>query len=222
MSGKLSLEHGYLSGHKCYVWKAINPGVANTWVHTRHHLLIMAACLIIPNLASRCFSTHCWVSVISWEPGLHGNHQCPRWTFSPRCLVTGIYSTSYKWSQALHRIILKRYNLGEFSCGLVVKDLAVSLLWLGLLLWLKFDPWPGNFCMVWALPKKRYNFDRLIVGCVACAVSHQVSCWPNSENHWVKRAAKPVVCVPQVSLKCTFSGVVRQNHTVLFFTSKEE
>ena len=25
------------------------------------------------------------------------------------------------------------------------KDLALSLLWLRLLLWCRFDPWPGNF-----------------------------------------------------------------------------
>ena len=31
----------------------------------------------------------------------------------------------------------------------VVKDSALSLLWLG------FDPWPGNFCMSRAWPKKK-------------------------------------------------------------------
>ena len=30
----------------------------------------------------------------------------------------------------------------EFSGGLVVKDLALSQLWLGSLLWCGFDPWP--------------------------------------------------------------------------------
>ena len=30
----------------------------------------------------------------------------------------------------------------------MVKDLELSLLWLG------FDPWPGNFHMLWAWPKK--------------------------------------------------------------------
>ena len=29
----------------------------------------------------------------------------------------------------------------------MVKDVALSLLWLGSLLWHGFDPWPGNFCI---------------------------------------------------------------------------
>ena len=36
----------------------------------------------------------------------------------------------------------------EFPGGLGVKDLALSLLWLG------FDPWPENFCMAWAWPNQ--------------------------------------------------------------------
>ena len=35
-----------------------------------------------------------------------------------------------------------------------VKDLALSLLWLRLLLWHGFDPWPGNICMPQTWPKK--------------------------------------------------------------------
>ena len=34
-----------------------------------------------------------------------------------------------------------------------VKDLALSLLRLRLLWWHRFDPWPGNFWMLWAWPK---------------------------------------------------------------------
>ena len=37
----------------------------------------------------------------------------------------------------------------EFLGGLVVKESALSLLWLRLPLWLRFDPWPGNFHMLW-------------------------------------------------------------------------
>ena len=36
-----------------------------------------------------------------------------------------------------------------------VNDLALSLQWLGLLLWWRFDPWPGNFHMPWVWPKKK-------------------------------------------------------------------
>ena len=36
-----------------------------------------------------------------------------------------------------------------------VKDLASSLLWLWLLLWRGFDPWPGNFGMRQAQPETK-------------------------------------------------------------------
>ena len=36
----------------------------------------------------------------------------------------------------------------EFPGGLVIKDPALSLLWLGPLLWHGFDFWPRNFCML--------------------------------------------------------------------------
>ena len=40
-----------------------------------------------------------------------------------------------------------------------VKDLALSLLWLWLLLWGRFNPWPGNFYMPWAWPKKKKELN---------------------------------------------------------------
>ena len=37
-----------------------------------------------------------------------------------------------------------------------VKDLALSHLWCRLLLWLRFDPWPGtSTCYGWTLLKKK-------------------------------------------------------------------
>ena len=38
-----------------------------------------------------------------------------------------------------------------------VKDLGLLLLWLGSLLWHRFRPWPGNFLMLQAWPKKIYD-----------------------------------------------------------------
>lgn len=35
------------------------------------------------------------------------------------------------------------------------KELALSLLWLRLLLWHWFSPWPRNFHLPWAQPKKK-------------------------------------------------------------------
>ena len=62
------------------------------------------------------------------EPNRKGkkSHGCPLWLSI--CLV-------YKMPAE------------EFSGGLVVKDLALSLLWLRSLLWYGFDPWSGNFRM---------------------------------------------------------------------------
>ena len=41
---------------------------------------------------------------------------------------------------------------GEFPGGLAIKDLALSLLWLRLLLWHRFDLWPRNLRMLQACP----------------------------------------------------------------------
>ena len=38
-----------------------------------------------------------------------------------------------------------------------VKDLALSLQWPGLLLYSRFSPWPGNFCVPQAQPKRNEN-----------------------------------------------------------------
>ena len=54
----------------------------------------------------------------------------------------------------------KRIIKQEFPGGLVVKDLALSPLWLG------FDPWPGNFHMPWKSPKNensKLNVKKLTI-----------------------------------------------------------
>ena len=38
--------------------------------------------------------------------------------------------------------------------GFPGKDPVLPLLWLGSLLWLRFEPHPWNFSMLWAQPKK--------------------------------------------------------------------
>ena len=51
-------------------------------------------------------------------------------------------------------IEIKGYDQ-EFLCGLAVKDLALSRLWVG------FDLWPGNFHMLWVRPKnKKEDYDQ--------------------------------------------------------------
>ena len=39
-----------------------------------------------------------------------------------------------------------------------VRDLVLSLQWLGLLLWAGLDPWPKNFYKLWVWPKKKNCF----------------------------------------------------------------
>ena len=41
-----------------------------------------------------------------------------------------------------------------------VKDLALSLLWLGSLLWYHFGPWPGNFHVRGVQAKKKKKKER--------------------------------------------------------------
>ena len=43
------------------------------------------------------------------------------------------------------------------------KDPVLSMLWLESLLWLRFDPWPGNFHISWTQPKKKKNPE--IINC---------------------------------------------------------
>ena len=59
------------------------------------------------------------------------------------------------WLVFLHWLI-KKQNKTQGSSLLVqwVKDSASSLQRLGSLLWRGFDPWPGNFQMLWVWPKQ--------------------------------------------------------------------
>ena len=52
------------------------------------------------------------------------------------------------------RISDKEYKPGEFLVVQWVNDPALPQLWLRLLLWCGFYPWPGNFHMLWVQPKK--------------------------------------------------------------------
>ena len=49
----------------------------------------------------------------------------------------------------------KRGQKQELPAGQWVKDPTLSLLWLWLLLWHRFDLWPGNFHIPRAQPKKK-------------------------------------------------------------------
>ena len=49
----------------------------------------------------------------------------------------------------LKKLFPAKEPVQEFPGGLLVKDSTLSLLWLG------FDPWPGNFSIPWVWPKKK-------------------------------------------------------------------
>ena len=49
-----------------------------------------------------------------------------------------------------------------FPDGLTVQDPALSLLRLGSLLWLGFDPWPGDFHMLRVWPEKKSSELQLL------------------------------------------------------------
>lgn len=61
--------------------------------------------------------------------------------------------------------VSKNAEFIEFPGGLV-QDLALSLLWLGLLLWLWFNSWPKNCCKPWEQlppsPLKTYIYSLVI------------------------------------------------------------
>ena len=48
----------------------------------------------------------------------------------------------------------KKVSFGSSLVAQWVKDPALSLLWLGSLLWCGLNPWPGNLCMPLVQPKK--------------------------------------------------------------------
>ena len=96
----------------------------------------------------------------------------PRWhsLLLPRALlcsqlVTGILAFEVIHDNScchVHKAwcwVLKNAQAWEFPSGLVVKDLALSLWWLG------FDPWPKNFCMSWARPPKKGRKLTSILNC---------------------------------------------------------
>ena len=69
-----------------------------------------------------------------------------------------------------------KYQSREFPGGLAVKDPVLSQLRLRSLLWGSFDPWPGNFYMPRAWPKKQNKTTvqkglRWIRGFGACLAS---------------------------------------------------
>ena len=64
-------------------------------------------------------------------------------------------------------------TMKEFPAGLVVKDSALSLLWLG------FHPWPGNFHVTWVWPKteQKQKLHLTLVRRAIIKKSTNIKCW---------------------------------------------
>ena len=69
-----------------------------------------------------------------------------------------------------------------------VKNSEFSLLWLGLWLWLRFDPWPRNFCMPWMQAKKK--------GGQLCDMIEILANSPDGNQSAVCKCVKSTHCIP--------------------------
>ena len=72
---------------------------------------------------------------------------------------------------------IKNKKCKRFSVAQLVKDLALSLLGLVLLLWHRFNLWPRNFCMPRAQPKRKIQSARRENCCRVKNGGAFSSCW---------------------------------------------
>ena len=79
-----------------------------------------------------------------------------------------LFKISFKWQRTWsyfcgrHTFPVKNKFDWNSLVAQRVKDLALSLLGLGSLLWCRFNPWPGNSRMLWVRPKKKKKRVSLI------------------------------------------------------------
>ena len=64
----------------------------------------------------------------------------------------------------------EHYNIACPLAAWQVKDSALSLQLLGSLLWLRFNPWPGKFCIPQVQPKKNPPVFQIGVLTMSCFV----------------------------------------------------
>ena len=77
---------------------------------------------------------------------------------SSQDVQSGAAAGARKQAEDTLGLLKANVSLGDFPGGLAVKDLALSLLWL------RFDPKPGNFHMPQARPKKKKKKEKFHLG----------------------------------------------------------
>lgn len=90
----------------------------------------------------------CWLSP-QWKRHMKSIDRSLNYMPWLSCFSQAYYT--YIWTKASWMEEYKKV-LKEFSSGLAVKYLVLPLLWL------RFDPWPRNFCVPWVQPEKVFVF----------------------------------------------------------------
>ena len=81
-----------------------------------------------------------------WHVDLKGRHQIRN--SAVKAQLDPMVMTP--WDLKIFELEMRSFLLAQ-----PVKDPVCSWKWLRLLLWSGFHPWPQNFCMTWAQPKKK-------------------------------------------------------------------
>ena len=94
-------------------------------------------------------------------------------------------------------LVSQKGHFLEFPGGLVVKHSALSLLWLGLLLWHGFDPWPGNLCLLRVQPKKENILPSFLSSSLSRSFSLPLSLLPCLHFFLLSSFFKKFIAAPE-------------------------
>ena len=122
--------------------------------------MFVCFCFSGPHPLSKARDQNCILMDTSWIQGscIFLNHT----KFGVPCGLLDDYEDQAQGSVILVSVFSSRNRIWEFPVAQLVKDLSLPLLRLRSLLWCGFDPWPENFCMLWARPHKK-NHTKFVV-----------------------------------------------------------